>query len=161
MIESPTSAFELTPSVRAYLSDPAVRTGVDALLAIKPNALPAGLEWHELRSYFAARTAAEVTKFEYGEMLHDLWSRIWGDVLAASWSPVPFSDLLADDQGVTPETCWNEEAFYTYHRAGDRWLYTAVSITGSKTLVAFSIEDDDGPMIQEDFGPFEWLDDTI
>lgn len=58
------ASFEPPASVSAYLSDPVVRTGVDALLAIETDDLPIGLEWGELQDYLAARTAAELTRHE-------------------------------------------------------------------------------------------------
>lgn len=71
------ASFEPPASVSAYLFDPVVRTGVDALLAVEADDLPTGLEWGVLQDYLAARTAAELTRYEWSIMVHRLWAMAW------------------------------------------------------------------------------------
>ncbi len=158
MTQAIATAIAVPPSVEAYLTDPAVRAGVDALIGIKPTALPAGLERPELADYFAARAAAELTKFEWAFMLHRLWDATWGAAIGASWVPSSFDDLLVEPfAAVTPHSCWNDGWFSAIHNRAGHQLYTFVSVAPTATVIGFSLENDEGPLLQNLDG-FEWHD---
>ena len=146
---------DLPASVRAYLTEPAVRTGVDALLAVEADALPDGLEWHEFADYIAARAAAELTRSEWAVAIHRLWRRVWGGIEADGWRSAPFDELVEQDYAVTPATCWEEQRFSLWHVRGAVTLYTAVRVTRSTFQVAYSLETRK-VLVQSDDEHFAW-----
>lgn len=150
--------LRLPSSVRAYLSDPAVRTGVDALLAIPADSLPDGLEWHELGHYLSARAAAELTRGEWAVTLHQLWQSLWGAIEDEGWRPAQPDELLEHSYEATPEACWRKQMFATWHVKGKMTLYTAVRLTRSTTQVAFSLETT-RPVLKSADEHFDWIDD--
>lgn len=149
--------FSLPASVAAYLSSPAVRTGVDALLSISADALPEGLEWHELDDYLAARAAAELTRSEWAIMVQRLWQSVWGVIEQDNWRPAPLEELEEYEYAVTPATCWGEQRFALWHTRRPLTLYTAVRVTRSTTQIAFSLEGRK-PLLRDDDEHFTWTD---
>lgn len=151
-----TSGFELPTSVQAYLFDPVVRTGVDALLTVGPDDLPAGLEWSELHDYLAARTATELTRCEWAIMVRQLWAVVWKSIDADIWRPIPPPELVAEDCAVTPYACWDAQGFSLYHECKELYLYTGVGVTRTGTQLAFSLETSKKVLLGEDAGQFRW-----
>lgn len=155
-----TELSETPETVRGYLADPAIRTGVDALLKFGGGALPHGLRLDELGAYFTARGSAELTMYDMAETLRQLWSLVWGARLGPEWTAAPLEELIREDYAVTPRSCWEERSFSHYHRHEPHILYTSVQITERQTSVAFSIEVEAGdPLWSADFAPFAWRDD--
>ncbi len=150
------ASFEPPASVSAYLSDPVVRTGVDALLAIETDDLPIGLEWGELQDYLAARTAAELTRHEWATMARRLWTMAWKCVEADVWRQVPLSVLVAEECAVTPYACWDIQGFSLYHEYKGLFLYTGVGVTRIGTQLAFSLENSKRILLGEDADQFRW-----
>lgn len=151
------AAFELPASVMAYLSTAAVRSGVDALLAVEADALPDGLEWPELGDYLAARAAAELTRSEWAVMIQRLWREVWASIERDGWRPAPLEEMVENENAVTPETCWKRQRFSVWHTRGRQMLFTAVRATRSTTQIAFSLEAR-RVLIREDGGEFTWTD---
>lgn len=151
--------FDMPLSVRSYLTDSAVRAGVEALLAVPANTVPEGLEWEELGDYLAARTAAELTRFEWAIMIRQLWEWIWTDLEIESWKPGDVKEMADEGQTVTPALCWEEKSFSLWHEHGKRFLYTGVTITRKSTQVGFSLEDAKAPLLKGDDAQFAWTDD--
>ena len=160
MIETPGATFSIPDSVSAYLSDPAIRAGVDALLDVNEGALPPELELSEFGDYLAARAAAGLTKLEWAVMVHSLWNTIWAPLVQKPWTFSSLDELVDEDIAITPSECWASESFQMYHRQGEYILRTAVLVERRKTSVAFSIETNDGGvLIGEDIDKFVWKDD--
>ena len=124
-------------TVRDYLSKPAIRTGVDALLGVKPNMLPPDLQHKELGDYYAARAAAELVRFDWAAVLLDLWKKTWGAVLHKNWIPQPLAAHVKEDYAVTPAACWEQDAICFVHKIGSHHLATAVSIDSHEAVLAF------------------------
>jgi len=156
MIESAEQTFELPPTVRAYLTDPAIRVGVDALLGVKSGGLPPDLRFSELSDYYAAQAAAELTRYDWAATLHRLWSLTWGAALTPTWKPVSIEEAAVYDIAVTPMACWTEDSFSFYHRHGIHKLFTSVAFDTDETHIAFSLETEDETLIEEDHGDFIW-----
>ena len=133
--------LSLPDSVRDYLQDPAIRFAVDALLALRPDKMPPDLELHELPTYLAARSAAEMTRYEFAATSYQLWSAVWAPLLE-DWEPARFDELMANAMAVSPTQCWEEKGFNIWHRRDGRYLYTAVAIAPKSTSIAISLEDD-------------------
>lgn len=129
--------FHLPPTVRDYLSDAAIRTGVDSLLGVKDKSLPPGLLHEELADYYAARAAAELVRFDWATALLNLWNATWGSVLNPAWQAAPLETLVKDSFAVTPAACWDEDAICFVHEIGTHFLATAVSFDQSETVIAF------------------------
>lgn len=147
-------AFRVPDTVRAYLEQPAIRTAVDSLVAIKPSSLPPDLSVDELGDYLAARGTAELTRFDWATALHALWCATWQPALQG-WQPVPPEDVKEEEIAVTPDACWDEEMFGLIHRKGSKKIYTAVSISTDETNIAISATDSQGNDIT-DLPSFRW-----
>lgn len=130
-------------SVKLYLSDAAVRFGVDTLLSHKPSTIPTDLTISELKGYYAARAAAELTRYEWAETLFDLWQLVWGRHLS-KWPAAPLDQMLDDESAIRPEDCWDSSAFDLRHRRGSLTLATGVEIGPERTLIAIALESRDG-----------------
>lgn len=152
-------SFELPASVAAYLSDPSVRTGVNALLKVDRGSLPEGLELDELGQYVAARAAAELTWFEWTATLHGLWSLAWAGLEGGGWRPASLDDLQ-EAANVDPKTCWQEKQFTVYHTRDDLTLYTAIGTARRGVEIAFSIESETEYLVEGNQGEFAWCDDS-
>ena len=150
----------LPKSVIAYLSDPATRAGVDALLAIEADSLPPEIEWEDLGDYFAARAVAELTRAEFAVALHLLWRVIWWPIIPEKWTLPPPEDLDEAGEGVSTGVIWDEKAFFVYHEWGDLALYTLVGLNRRRLAVAFSFERRDRPQIKGGVDGFTWRDDA-
>lgn len=137
MTKSKPKSFFLPPTVRDYLNDAAIRTGVDALLGVKDKSLPPGLLHEELAGYYAARAAAELVRFDWASALLSLWNATWGSVLEPAWKPAPLDTLVKEGFAVTPAACWDEDAICLYHEIGAHFLATAVSFDHQETVIAF------------------------
>ncbi|MGC5799053.1 hypothetical protein [Sphingomonas sp. NFX23] len=149
---------KMPATVAAFLDSPAVRTAVEALLAMEAGALPPGLEWDELDTYYLARGGAELTRHDMAHFLRLLWRTIWGRRLGPHWRPAPLEELVDEEYAVTPEVIWAEKSFTTYHYQEPYVLYTDVRLGPSALSIAFSIEDDDADetLIERHFPPFRW-----
>jgi hypothetical protein len=150
----------LTKSVTAYLTEPATRAGVDALLAVDADSLPPEIEWDELSDYYAARAVAELTRAEFAIALYDLWRAVWSPVVPDGWRLPDPEELVEEGQSVSTGTIWEEEAFSLYHERGDLVLFTLIGIHRRKITVAFSLERKDKPQIKGDLDGFTWRDDN-
>jgi len=159
MIESAEQTFELPTTVRAYLTDPAIRVGVDALLGVKSGSLPPDLQFSELSDYYAAQAAAELTRYDWAAALHRLWSLTWEAALAPMWKPVSIEEAAAYDIAVTPTACWTDDSFSFYHRHGIHKLFTSVFFDTDETHIAFSLETEDEVLMEEDCCGFVWRSD--
>lgn len=129
--------FVLASSVRSYLNDQAIRTGVDALLGVKQNSLPPDLLPEELADYYAARGAAEMVRFDWAATLLSLWNATWGVAIGPAWKPASLATLVKEGYAVTPAACWDDDAMCFYHKSGQHFLATAVSIDSHETVLAF------------------------
>lgn len=159
-------SFHLPPTVRDYLSDAAIRTGVDALLGVKDKSLPPSLLHEELADYYAARGAAELVRFDWATALLALWNATWGSVLEPAWKPAALETLVKEGFAVTPTACWDEDAICFYHEIGTHFLATAVSFDQSETVIAFWYQKGKGKPLasfegfaakQQDEWDDEWL----
>jgi len=158
MITDETPGFELPATLRGYLTEPAIRTGVDALLMVKSDSLPPDLRIDELGDYYAARAAAELTRYDWAAALYGLWTRIWAETLDNRWSQVSTETLMDDGHSVTPVACWDDEGFCVYHSKGSVTLSTGISFDSGTTQISFSVDNDQGPMLRRDLTPFKWCD---
>jgi len=160
MTDADDRTFELPATVLQYLIDPAVRTGVDALIDIQPGNLPPDLRLSELADYYAARAAAELMRYDWAAALHRLWLLVWEVPLSSSaWRPVSIDEAAAYEILVTPAACWNDGSFSFLHTLDGYRLFTSVTFDASRTQIAFSVETGDRVLIKSDFGEFVWQDD--
>lgn len=109
---SGTVALELPESVYQYLTDPAIRAGVDSVLEYGSKKLPPGLEWAELPQYFRAVVAASSVQADWALALENLWRRVWPSQ-PVGWSAVSVDEqsTRAFDAHVSIDKCWSEEWF--------------------------------------------------
>ncbi|SFO44982.1 hypothetical protein [Sphingomonas sp. OK281] len=150
----------LQPTVFAYLTDPAVRTGVDALLAVRNGQLPPGMNLSELEDYLTARGAAELTRYDWAAMLHLLWEVTWGNGLPSTWRKLSVDEALETECIVRPDDCWENGSFTFCHTHNGYWIYSAVSVTQECTEIAFGVETKSGKsMAKTAFADFTWKDD--
>lgn len=155
---TPLQTFTLPQTVTDYLTNGALRTGVDALADVPVDTLPPDLAFDELSTYYAARSAAELIRFDFAAALWDLWRVIWAPVIPSGWTEASPSDLIEDEYSVTPEACWDEDAIALYHCRGDYYFSTAVSFDAAGSHIGFSVERKTGRTL-EAFDPFTWRDD--
>lgn len=141
--------LHLPASVRGYLSEPAIRIGVDALLKVGPGNVPRDLQFGEMPEYLAARGAAELIRYEYAAFLHALWSATWGRAMPSVWREMTAGDALDGKCSLSPEGCWDDQAMTIYHGKGDLRLYTAVSVSRTATKIGFSLERRDGKILMK------------
>ena len=149
---------EMPATVASFLTDPAVRTAVEALLAVKAETLPPGLEWGDLDTYYRARGGAELTRHDMAHFLRQLWQCIWGSRIGPHWKPAPISELVDEEYSVTPEQIWDEKSFTVYHYQKPYVLFTDIRLEPHALSIAFSIEDEKDVLIEDDFSPFRWSD---
>ena len=154
------SGFQVPATLQAYLTEPAIRTGVDALLMVKPDRLPPDLGIDELGDYYAARAAAELTRYDWAIALHGLWSQIWGEAIDSHWVPVSTETLIANELSVTPFDCWDQEGFCVYHAHADLYLSTGVSFDADRTQISFSIDNEEEQVLLRELSPFKWSDEN-
>jgi len=149
---------EMPATVASFLTDPAVRTAVEALLAVKADTLPPGLEWVDLDTYYRARGGAELTRHDMAHFLRQLWQCIWGSQTGPHWKPAPISELVDEEYAVTPEQIWDEKSFTVYHYQKPYVLYTDIKLEPHALSIAFSIEDEEegDVLMADDFPPFRW-----
>jgi hypothetical protein len=151
---------QMPATVSAFLREPAVRTAVEALLEMKPDMLPPGLEWEELDTYYLARGGAELTRHDMAHLLRRLWTRIWGLQIGPHWQPAPPEELVHGGYAVTPNKIWDEKSFTLYHYQKPYILYTDVKLEPHALSIAFSIEEEGGDvLIFDDHPPYRWRDD--
>lgn len=105
-------AFTLPESVHHYLTDPAVRAGVDSLADGGLKKVPAGLTWGETPKLYRALLAAQLVQIEFAIALEEVWREIW-PTHVAGWEPLePYEQAAEyDDVSVSVVHCWNEEWF--------------------------------------------------
>lgn len=147
---------EIPATVASFLTDPAVRTAVEALLAVDADTLPPGLEWTDLDTYYRARGGAELTRHDMAHFLRQLWIRVWGAQIGPHWQPGPLIELLDEEFAVTPEQIWEEKSFTIYHYQKPYVLYTDVKLEPNALSIAFSIEYAEDVLMEDDFPPFRW-----
>lgn len=152
------TTLNLKPSTLAYLSKPAIRTAVDALLAVSSTKIPTGLGWTELESFFNAHAAAELTKSEWAPMVLQGWQLIWDHLEKEGWEPAAPEDLAYEEEWVTPANCWTGKGFSTWHSRGDHYLYTAVKITHNAIEIGFSLELEEEGLVTSADDDFKWSD---
>lgn len=148
---------EIPATVKAYWTDASVKAGVDALLAIKSSTLPQDLRLEEFGDYYAARAAAELTRFDRASSLYDIWRSIWGHAIGRDWVPASHDAMFYNELSITPEDCWNDECFCVYHSRGKLNLSTGVGFTDKWIEIVFSVDDDTGPLLRT-LDTFEWRD---
>ena len=156
--------FEVPATVREYLTNAAVRTGVDALLKVEIDMLPSDLLASELGDYYAARAAAELSRFDWALSLYELWKAVWTGAIGSEWKAMSPDELLNEEYAITPHACWDEETIYFGHRRGDFTMSTGVAFGQGETLLAFAVERKRGAPLQafdqfsnhDDWGD-EWL----
>lgn len=146
--------YDLPPSVVAYLSDPAIRTSVDALLEVKTDATPPGLALGELGEYLSARAAAEVTRHEYASSMYLMWREVWASKIPRGWQPADLAQLAAEGYSTSPADIWDESWFAAWHERPGYILYTFVSFGHDEFLIGVSLEDKEEELIGSDFGAF-------
>lgn len=144
-------------TVREYLTDPAIKTGVDALLKIDADDVPMDLPLDQITDYFTARGTAELTRHDFAATLSRLWTHIWGDRLAPEWELAPYKDLIREEHGITVELCWDNQTFSCFHRSRQFLLYTAFALEANRTTIALSLERSDGELLGTTLPPFTWL----
>lgn len=150
------SQFQIPESVRAYLTDPSIRTGVNALVDVDAADLPPELDPDEFEEFFDARAAAELTKFEFALALYRLWAAVWEPAINTTWRRAS-SEELVDDEVATVQQCWDEKSFQMFHKRDGCTLYTAVHLSPKLTTLAFGLEDlKDSPLLNGDAEPFIW-----
>ena len=149
----------LPETTAAYLTDPATRAAVDALLAVDADTLPPEIEWNEMGDYFAARAVAELTRAEFALAMHRLWAQVWEPAIPAGWSLPRPDELDEAGQGVSTGVIWDEKVFYVYHRRDGRELYTLVGLDRRQVTIAFSLEQRDKALIKGGLDGFTWRDD--
>jgi hypothetical protein len=148
---------EMPATVASFLTDPAVRTAVEALLAVKADTLPPGLEWLDLDTYYRARGGAELTRHDMAHFLRQLWQFVWGSRIGPHWKPAPIGELIDEEYAVTPEQIWDEKSFTVYHYQKPYVLYTDIKLEPHALSIAFSIEEgEEDVLMTDDFPPFRW-----
>lgn len=155
MMSDADEEFILPETVKAYLTDRAIRTGVEALLTVKVNDLPRDLRINELGNYYAARAGAELTRLDWASTLYDLWDHIWGTVIGNDWLPATADELIDNDLSVTPQGCWADRALCVFHSKGGLHLSTGVAFESDKTQITFSLDNEDRALLHS-LAPFEW-----
>lgn len=148
---------KIPATVKAYWTDASIKAGVDALLAIKPSTVPQDLRLEEFGDYYAARAAAEMTRFDRALSLFDIWRAIWGHAIGPDWIPASRDAMIYNELSITPEGCWNDACFCVFHSRGQANLSTGVGFTDKWIEIVFSVDDDTGPLLRA-LETFEWRD---
>ena len=120
--------FELPESYRAYCGDAAVRTAVDHILSADsktPLALPADIEWKDLKAFHRAVLSAHQVRCEFAVFLIDLWDAVWQCALDG-WdfrsNLVPATAAAAEEwwpQKLDTNTVWNDGHFLRMFNMGE------------------------------------------
>lgn len=148
---------KIPATVKAYLTDASIKAGVDALLAIKPSTVPQDLILEEFGDYYAARAAAEITRYDRASSLYDIWRWIWGDAIGPDWLPASRDALIEKELSITPESCWDDACFCVFHSRSQVTLSTGVGFTDKWIEIVFSVDDDTGPLLRA-LDTFDWRD---
>lgn len=99
-------AYSFAPAVSAYVDDLTVQTAVDALLDAKPSKIEAD-QWRDVTAYYDAFAGAQVVRTEWAKALHELWHRIWQELLPSDWVALSPSEQKDDwDWGVDLNALW-------------------------------------------------------
>ena len=151
-------SLNLPESVAAWLTDSAVRMAVNALLELDWKSLPEELEWRELRDYHTARAAAELTRSEWVIALQDAWQEVWGNQINSDWLIWSPAQLLEDDNYITVDATWRENAFTVVHERRELLLFTAIEFEPHVTKILFGLEpkDDDWFLVEGKPERFAW-----
>lgn len=162
--------FTIPESVRCYYGDPAVQSGIDALLA-KPKKLPPDLRWTEMPDYYQAWLAAHRVVVDHAVTLDAAWNLVWRDAVPLEWSPAsPDNQIAADgDTDPHPFSSWANDWFVRCFNQGKHTLYTATSIGEAGLSIGFGVYNARGTLavnMAEGFEPSEisdllWLTEPV
>ena len=122
-----TTSFKLPESVFAYLTQPAVRTGTDAVLGYGVKKLPPGLAWDELSKFYRASLAGSSIQTDWADALQDLWRSVWPTAVEG-WTALSLDEQNVGDYQaqISIEKCCSEEWF------GRCFVRASVALAGLK-----------------------------
>ena len=130
-------------SVQHYLSekpeDRGIRMSVDALLKVGIDKVPPSLEWNELKQFYQARTAAELTRLEWSQAMLSLWQYIWGNNLNKCLK-VRSLEELSKNSGIRMDECWEDREFIVVHEFLELELFTSVLLDNDELAIGFGLE---------------------
>lgn len=131
--------YQLRDSVRAYVFDPMVSAGVDALLG-KADKLVPDLRWTDIRPYHEAWIAAQRVKADWAITLCELWDVSWSSSIPRGWDPVLPDDQVHEDKDASPHpsVCWTQSWYGRLMERDDAklWLYVDLDVTALSVGVA-------------------------
>ena len=146
--------FELPESYRVYCGDAAVRTAVDHILSADsktPLALPADIEWKDLKAFHRAVLSAHQVRCEYAVFLIDLWDAVWQHALDG-WefrsNLVPATVAAAEEwwpQKLDTNTVWNSRHYFRLFHIGEinPQLGLGVQLEIERVRLSFSLYGED------------------
>lgn len=129
--------IDLPQPVLDYLENEDVATAVNALLAPK-HAIPTGLAWEEVPTYFRAVGAAQQVKVEYVLAIERFWHAVWDDAVQML-QPASIDQQREWDALTSFDEGWDDESLDRCFRLSeDRWLYTSAGFDRDNAyLLAF------------------------
>ena len=149
----------LPQSTQDYLTlERGTQLAVDDLLKVDLDKLPNLADWNELNQYYKARAAAELTKVEWAQSMQILWNYIWGAHIDADWTMKSIKKMQKD-QNISIEDCWDEKELNIVYIHGEYFLATAIEVTSSNLLIAYSLEDKDDYLLKNKPDSFQWCED--
>ena len=154
MEKSALTTITVPQSVRDYFSDSTIEAGVDALLSVRVDKLPAELDLDQIARYYRARAAAETVRCEFAHLALDITRKVWREAIPKGYGfDQENSDFLSVEGAWTDKSCW---IVYSYRK---NLFYTRVVLIEDKWQIGFSLENDDGPLINDSSGEFTWIND--
>lgn len=125
----------LCESVKTYLKDGSIETGVDHLLGKGGNRIADNLSWDELGDFIAARSASIQVKHDYALALSSAWAKVWEQHVAAL-KFLSIDEQIDYDPDVSPhpDSVWEWGSWIRLHRSSEKkrpMTYTAVSLDKS------------------------------
>lgn len=129
----------LPDSVKAYLTEPRIRRGVDKMIDLE-RALEPGLAFDELEDFYAARAASETVRLDWPIATIRLFRATWGGVVARHGLETTLDE---DVDTIGPDGLFNGDPL-TVVFDGNRKVFLAVRLGTDRTDFGYSVEDDEG-----------------
>lgn len=157
--------------VHRYLTDAAIRAGVDSLVGYGHKKVPSGLAWRELPDFYAAALAAVHVQITWASFLERVWRDVWPGTISG-WEPLDPDEQIQEAGDLSPSVhqCWEEQWFgrmfvappvirgTSRRRPATRELYLGLGLSSAGLTATYGTDGWPSELVVEGFDYHEDLD---